>query len=145
MFGTLALYILRLRFLAIPNTVFNFFWKRGLRRFVMCAIALMIFVQTYRKILGDFTESKSQTFQNDVVYVSKISYWAVLGLFLWLQLKKLCWELPEISLLETIRVLCSNAESRSGADCRQLRLKMGFKSCIWDIQYQLLNWILDFL
>ena len=52
---------------------FSFFWKRGLRRFVMCAIVLMIFVQTYRKILGDFTESKTQTFQNDIEYVPKMS------------------------------------------------------------------------
>ena len=54
-FGTLALYILRLRCLAIPNTYKNsfwFFWKRGLHRFVLCAIVLMIFVQTFRKIMG---------------------------------------------------------------------------------------------
>ena len=46
-FGTLALYILRLRCLAIPNTYKKSFWffrKRGLRRFVLCAIVLMIFV-----------------------------------------------------------------------------------------------------
>ena len=63
-FGTLALYILRLRCLAIPNTWKNSFWffqKRGLRRFVLCAIVLMIFVQTFRKILDDFTEAKHKT------------------------------------------------------------------------------------
>ena len=49
-------------------------------------------------------------------------------------------ELPEVSLLGTIRVFCSNAESRLGcAGCRKLRLIMGFKSCIWDIHYQLLK------
>ena len=60
-FGTLALYILRLRCLAIPNTWKNSFWffqKRGLRRFVLCAAVLMIFAQTFRKIMEDFTEAK---------------------------------------------------------------------------------------
>ena len=85
-FGTSALYILRLRWLAIPNTYKNsfwFFWKRGLRRFVLCAIVLMIFVQTFRKILGDLTERKTSTFQNDVEYVPKMSVWALLCFFLW--------------------------------------------------------------
>ena len=86
-FGTSALYILRLRCLAIPNTYKNSFWffrKRGLRRFVLCAIVLMIFVQTFRKILGDLTERKTSTFQNDVEYVPKMSVWALLCFFLWL-------------------------------------------------------------
>ena len=73
MFGTLALYILRLRCLAIPNTwkktAFDFFRKRGLRRFGLCAIVLMICVQTVRKIMGDLTERKTQTLKNDVEYV----------------------------------------------------------------------------
>ena len=44
------------------------------------------------------------------------------------------------SLHETIRVFCSNAESCLGCGgCRKLRLVMGFESCIWDIQYQLLK------
>ena len=30
----------------------------------------MIFVQTFRKVLGDFTERKTPIFQNDVEYVS---------------------------------------------------------------------------
>ena len=88
MFGTLALYILRLRCLAIPNTwkknSFWFFRKRGLRRFGLCAIVLMIFVQTVRKILGDLTERKTPTLQNDVEYVPKISVRALLCFFLWL-------------------------------------------------------------
>ena len=87
MFSTLALYILRLRCLVISNTYKNrfwFFWKRGIRRFVLCAIVLTIFVQTVRKILGDFTERKTQTFQNDVEYVPKLSFWALMGFFLWL-------------------------------------------------------------
>ena len=50
------------------------FWKSDLRRFVMCAIVLMIFVQTFRKKLGCFSESKTQTFQNDVEYVPKMSF-----------------------------------------------------------------------
>ena len=86
-FGTLALYILRLRCLGISNTYKNSFWffrKRGLRRFGLCAVVLMIFVQTFRKIMGDLTESKTSTFQNDVEYVPKMSVWALLCFFLWL-------------------------------------------------------------
>ena len=48
-----------------------FFRKRGLRRFVLCAFFLMIFAQTFRKLLGDFTESKTQNFQKDVAYLQK--------------------------------------------------------------------------
>ena len=111
-FGTLALYILRLRCLVISKTYKNSF----------CFL------------------SKIETFQNDVEYVPKMSVWALLGLFLWWSLKNLYWELPQISLLETIRVFCWNAESRLGcAGCRKLRLILGFKSCIWDIQYQMLK------
>ena len=55
-FGTLALYILRLRCLAIPNTYKNRF----------CFL------------------SKTETFQNDVVYVPEMSFWALLCFFLWL-------------------------------------------------------------
>ena len=86
-FGTLTPYILRLRCLAIPNTYKNSFWffqKRGLRRFVLCASVLMIFVQTFRKKLDDFTERKPQTFQNDFEDVPKLSFWALLCFFLWL-------------------------------------------------------------
>ena len=84
--------------------------------------------------------SKIKTFQNHVEYVPKRSFWALLGLFLWFFLKNLFWELPQISLLETIRVFYSTAESRLGcAACRKLRLIMGFKPLTWDIQYQLLK------
>ena len=61
-----------------------FFWKRGLRRFGLYAVVLMIFLQTFREILGDFTEKKTPTFQNDVEYVPKLSVWALLCFFLWL-------------------------------------------------------------
>ena len=50
---------------------FWFFRKRGLSRLVLCTIVLMIFAQTFRKILPDFTESKTQNFQKDVEYVPK--------------------------------------------------------------------------
>ena len=55
-FGTLALYILRLRCLGISNTYKNSF----------CSL------------------SKTETFQNDVVYVPEMSFWALLGWILWL-------------------------------------------------------------
>ena len=45
------------------------------------------------------------------------------------------WELPEISLLGTIRVFCSNAESRLGCGSfwtRRLVLWL-FTSCVWDV------------
>ena len=45
------------------------------------------------------------------------------------------WDLPEISLLGTIRVFCSNAESRFGcASSRRLRLVLWlFTSCVCDV------------
>ena len=45
------------------------------------------------------------------------------------------WELPEISLLGTIRVFCSNPESLFGcARLRWLRLVLWFfTSCFWDV------------
>ena len=55
-FGSLALYILRLRCLRISNTYKNSF----------CFL------------------SKTETFQNDVVYVPEMSFWALLGWILWL-------------------------------------------------------------
>ena len=58
-----------LRYRILIKTAFDFFGKRGLRRFVLCAIVLMIFVHNFRKILGDFTEGKTETVQNDVEYV----------------------------------------------------------------------------
>ena len=138
MFGTLALYILRLRCLAIPNTYNNSFWffrKRGLRCFVLYAIVLMIFVQNLRKIMGDLTERKTPTFQNDVEYVPKMSVRALLCFFLWLYLKNMFWELLEVSLLGTMRVFCSNAESRFGcASFRRLDSVLWlFTSCVWDV------------
>ena len=90
-FGTLALYILRLKCLAIPNTSKNSFWffrKRGLHRFLLHAIVLLICVQTFPKILGDFTETKTPTFQIDFEYVPKLSVWALLCFLLWWQPKK---------------------------------------------------------
>ena len=39
----------------LEKNSFWFFRKRGLRRFGLCAIVLMIFVQTVRKIMGDLT------------------------------------------------------------------------------------------
>ena len=55
-FGTLALYILRLRCLVISNT--------------------------YKK--SSFFLRKTENFQNDLEYVPKMSFWALVGLLLWL-------------------------------------------------------------
>ena len=113
-FGTLALYILRLRCLGISNTYENRF----------------------------FFMSKTETFQNDVKYVPEMSLWALLGWILWLWIKKLLWELAEISLHQTIRVFCSNAESRFGcASFRTLRSVLRlFTSCVWDVlRYRILR------
>ena len=114
-FGTLALYILRLRCLAISNTNKNsFFFLR-----------------------------KTEVFQNDVEYVPKMSFWALVGLILWLYIKKLFWEPAEISLHETIRVVCSNAESRFGCAIfpRTLRSVLWLlTSCVWDVlRYRILK------
>ena len=59
----------------------------------------------------------------------------------WVRSKKLFRELPQISLLGTIRVFCSNAESSFGcASFRTLRLVLWlFTSCVWDVlRYQTL-------
>ena len=58
--------------------------KRGLRRFVLYAIVLMIFVQSFQKIMGKLTGKKTQIFQNDVEYVQKSFFWALLILIFWL-------------------------------------------------------------
>ena len=126
----------------LEKNSFWFFRKRGLRRFGLCAIVLMIFVQTVRKVMGDLTERKTPTLQNDIEYVPKISVRALLCFFLWLWLTNMFWELPEVSLLGTIRVFCSNAESRFGCSifrtlCSVLWL---FTSCIWDVlRYRILR------
>ena len=112
-FGTLARYFLRLRCLVLSNTCKNSF----------CFL------------------SKTETFQNDVEYVPEMFFWALLGWILWLWIKKLLWELAEISLHETIRVFCSNAESRFGcAIFRTLRSVLWlFTSCVWDVlRYRIL-------
>ena len=88
------------------------------------------------KNIGRFQRSKTQNFQKDVKYVPKKSFWALVGLILWLYIKKLFWELAEISLHETIRVVCSNSESRFGcAICpRTLRSVLWlFTACVWDV------------
>ena len=55
-FGILALYILRLRCLVISNTYKN----------------------------SSFFLRKTENFQNDLEYVPKMSFWALVGLLLWL-------------------------------------------------------------
>ena len=119
----------------LEENSFWFFRKRGLRRFGLSAIVSMIFAQTVRKAMGDFSERKTPTLQNDVEYVPKLSVWALLCFFLWLQLKIIFWEIPEASLLGTIRVFCSNVESRFGwASFRTPRSVLWlFTSCIWDV------------
>ena len=86
---------------------------------------------------------KTEIFQNDVEYVPKMSFWALVGLILWLYIKKLFWEPAEISLHETIRVVCSNAESRFGCAIfrRTLRSVLWlFTSCVWDVlRYRILK------
>ena len=118
----------------LEKNSFWFFRKRGLRRFVLCASVLMNFVQTVWKILGDFADSKTQNFQKDVEYVPKLTFWGLLCFFFGCNWRKLFWELPQISLRGTIRVFCSNAESRFGrASFRRLRLVLlVFTSCVWD-------------
>ena len=71
-----------------------------------------------------------------------MSLWALLGWILWLLIKKLLWELAEISRHEIIRVFCSNAESRFGsAIFRTLRSVLRlFTSCVWDVlRYRILR------
>ena len=127
----------------LEKNSFRFFRKRGLRGFGLCAIVLMIFVQVFRKILGDFTERKTQSYQNDVEYVPKLSFRALLCFFLWLYAKKNYFEKLLRSLyLGTLRDFHSNAESRFGcARFRRLRLVLWLlTSCVWDVlRYRLLR------
>ena len=43
----------------LEKTAFDVFWKRGLRCFVLCAIVLMTFVRSFRKVLGIITKKKT--------------------------------------------------------------------------------------
>ena len=112
-FGTLALYILRLRCFGISNTYKNSF----------CLL------------------SKTETFQNDVEYVSKMSFWALVGLILWLYIEKLFWELPQISLHETIRIFVQVQSHVSAALFAPERYVWYFgclhpaSKMFWDIEY----------
>ena len=111
----LGSFILRLRCLAIPNTQKNsfwFFWKRGLRRFALYAIVLMIFVQTFREILGDFTERKHQLFKMTLSTFQNFLFERCSAFFFGCNETKMFWDFPQISLLGIIRAFCSNAESR---------------------------------
>ena len=73
---------------------------------------------------------------------SKIVFLSSAGLFSLVVTKKnLFWELAQISLHETIRVFCSNAESRFGCPFfRTLRSVLWlFTSCVWDVlRYRIL-------
>ena len=92
------------------------------------------------KVIGQFHGKENTNFPKRRCVRSKNVCLISALLFLWLELKNLFREVPQISLLETIRVFCSNAESRLGcAGCRKLRLLMGIKSWIWDMQYQVLK------
>ena len=104
----------------LEKNSFWFFRKRGLRRFGLCAIVLMFFVQTVRKKMGVLTERKTPTFQNDVELLFSL---VVTKIFF------------EVSLLGTIRVFCSNAESSFGcASFRRLGAVLWLvTSCVWDI------------
>ena len=96
-FGALVLYIPRLRCLGISNTYKNSF----------CSL------------------SKIETFQNWVS--SKNIFLSSARLDCLVVTKNLFWEFAEISLHETIRVFCSNAESSfGGAGYQRLRLVLWF-------------------
>ena len=85
----------------------------------------------------DFTERKTQTFQNDVAYAPNLSFWALLcsAVLSGCNWKK-CFEKFLRSLyLGTIRFFHSNAESRFNcATSRRLRLVLWLNtSCVWDV------------
>ena len=137
-FGTPALFILGLRCLAIPNTYKNSFRfsfrKRGLRRFVLYAIVLMFFVRTFQKN-GRSHRTENTNFPKRRWARSKKVFLSSALLFSLVVRKNMFWELPDISLHETIRVFCSNAESHFGcAISRRLSLSLWlFTSWVWDV------------
>ena len=118
----------------LEKNSFWFFRKRGLGRFGLCAIVLMIFLQTVRKIMGDLTERKTPTFQNDVEYVSKMSVWTLLCFFSLVVKKKYVLRTSWGLFTGTKRVSYSNVESRFGcASFPTLRLVLWlFTSRVWD-------------
>ena len=63
-----------LRYRIVKKTAFDFFGNVvSVVPTILCAIVLMIFAQTFPKILGPFTGNKTQNFQKDVEYVPKMS------------------------------------------------------------------------
>ena len=102
----------------------------------------MIFAQTFRKILGDFTESKTQNFQKDIEYFPKMSFWALLCFFLWFYLKKI--------VLRTSSDLSTWNNTWFLFKCRVtfwLRYflnatfgTLALSSCVWDVlQYRIIK------
>ena len=89
-----------------------------------------------------FVSWAKQKLSKTTLSMFQIVFLSSAGLFSLVVTKKnLFWEFPQISLLETIRVFCSNSESRfSCAIFRTLRsLLWLFTSCVWDVlRYRIL-------
>ena len=95
----------------------------------------MIFAQTLRNILGDFTESKTEKFQKGVEYVPKICSWALLCFFFLVVTKEICFENLLRSLYLEQYVFFVQMQSRFGcASFRRLGSVLWlFTSCVWDV------------
>ena len=116
---------------------FWFFRKRGLRRsdnFVCNCFD--DFCTNLPEIIEHFHQKQNTKFPKRRWLRSKNVFLSAAMLFsLVVTRKKMFLELPQISLLGTIRVFCSNAESRFGcASSRRLGLVLWlFTSCVWDV------------
>ena len=88
------------------------------------------------KNIGRFHRKQNTKFPKRCWVRSKnVFFWRCSAFFSGCNRRKLFWEIPQISLLGTIRVFCSNAESRFGrASFRTLRSVLWlFTSCVWDV------------
>ena len=145
-FGTFALYILRLRCLAIQNTwkktAFDFF---GNVVFVVldCVQLFWWFSSKRSQNIGRFHRKENTNFPKRRLVRSKFVLSSSALLFSLVVWKKNCSEKLLRSLyLGTLRDFHSNAESHFGcARFRRLRLVLWlFTSCVWDVlRYRILR------
>ena len=124
-----------LRYRILKKTAFDFFWETWSPSFCIVCNCFDDIRTNLPKILGVFTGRRTQIFQNDVEYVPKLSFWALLCLFLAVTTKIFFENFLRSHYLGTIRVFHSNAESRFGcASFRRLSLVLWLlTSCVRDV------------
>ena len=121
---------------------FLFFLERWSSSFCIVCNCFEDFRTNFPKIIGQFHRKENTNFPkrrwvryNNVCLSSALLFPLVVA-------EKKFWELLEISLLGTVRVFCSNAESSFGcASSRRLSLVLWlFRSWVWaGLQYRILR------